>query len=267
MSYRAGHRHIIIQLLAHEADPEIPTDDGWLPIHLSAISGHLSCVKELLTHVDNVDDVLTKDGFTLLHVAARFNHVNIIDYLVSQCNLAHKSDGEEEKMVDNRENPAQHTPLHVAAGACNVEDARCLIRHGANVNARTIRLNTALHMACQQGYVEIVELLLDNNVITVTDHLGRNAAGWPPLHLAVFEGHTNIMNAFLKYRPNLDLNQPISGGDRLLHVAIRQIFYEIIEILVSKDADPLLGGYNGLSALSFAQHAGDTKAFELLEPH
>ena len=56
-----GHRHIIIQLLAHEADPEIPTDDGWLPIHLSAISGHLSCVKELLTHVDNVDDVLTKD--------------------------------------------------------------------------------------------------------------------------------------------------------------------------------------------------------------
>ena len=262
-----GHINVIKLLLNNGADVEVTTDDGWYPVHLAIMFGYLTAVKELIKELENFTEIRTPQGYSLLHVAARYNQIEIMDYLIVLYDFVVNSQEVdiETKFIDSRDNQPCQTPLHLAAAACNAEAVRALIQHGANVNAKTLLENTALHIACQKGYNEIVALLLDKNITTLTDFHGRNAAGWPPLHMAVFEGHEEIVTTFITYRPNVDLNQPISGGDRLLHIAIRQKMYGIIKILVCNEADPLLGGHNGLSALSLAQRAGDDDAIELLE--
>lgn len=52
------------------------------------------------------------------------------------------------------------TPLHVAALHGHSSVAALLIRHGANVNARTNQNATPLHLASQNSHVQVEEQLL-----------------------------------------------------------------------------------------------------------
>jgi len=47
---------------------------------------------------------------------------------------------------------------------------------------------TVLCSAAQQGSVEVVQLLLDRGL----DETHRDNCGWSPLHIAAFEGHTEV---------------------------------------------------------------------------
>lgn len=47
------------------------------------------------------------------------------------------------------------TPLHVAALHGHLPLATLLIRHGANVNARTNQSATPLHLACQNSHIPV----------------------------------------------------------------------------------------------------------------
>ncbi|GAA6214593.1 ankyrin repeat domain-containing protein 27 isoform X1, partial [Lates japonicus] len=55
------------------------------------------------------------------------------------------------------------TPLHVAALHGHSALAALLIRHGANVNARTNQSATPLHLASQHSHVQVVRFLLECN--------------------------------------------------------------------------------------------------------
>jgi ankyrin repeat protein len=49
-----------------------------------------------------------------------------------------------------------------------------LISHGANINAKTDRGSTPLHLAAEQGHKDIVKLLIDKGAnINVKDVYGR----------------------------------------------------------------------------------------------
>lgn len=54
------------------------------------------------------------------------------------------------------------TPLHVAAGMNNIDAARCLLQHGADVDAVTLvdDRRTPLMRAASRGNIELLELLL-----------------------------------------------------------------------------------------------------------
>lgn len=49
------------------------------------------------------------------------------------------------------------TPLHVAALHGHLALATLLIRHGANVNARTNQSATPLHLACQNSHIPVCD--------------------------------------------------------------------------------------------------------------
>lgn len=143
----------------------------------------------------SVNNAVTEDKETLLHLVARKNRRKLADYLV-RCGAdvdASRFDG--------------ITPLHLAALHGNPVMVKMLLKERANVNARTAARfwrnhletvkvfgqdasagrtdgMTPLHIAAWKGKPEIVKRLLKRGAHI--DH--QDAAGRTPLHFAVLTG-------------------------------------------------------------------------------
>lgn len=78
----------------------------------------------------------------------------------------------------NRVLPADKevTPLHVAVANLNLDLARFLIAHGADVNARDAEGRTPLHVAVNRRDLETMRVLLDAK----SDPDAKDTAGWTP---------------------------------------------------------------------------------------
>ena len=101
--------------------------------------------------VDNGGNISakTKDGSSLLHLAAANGNKEIIDYLVS-CGLD-----------VNGVNVHIETPLHVAVKKENLVSVEALFKNGASINAQDINGNTPLLISYQLGDQAISEYLVN----------------------------------------------------------------------------------------------------------
>ncbi|MDY7554394.1 ankyrin repeat domain-containing protein [Pseudomonas veronii] len=78
-----GHADAVRVLLEFKADPQIANDKHQLPIAGAAFKGNLPVVKALIEGGTPVD-ASSSDGRTALMMAAMFNRVEMVDYLLSQ---------------------------------------------------------------------------------------------------------------------------------------------------------------------------------------
>ncbi|GAO19176.1 hypothetical protein UVI_02014640 [Ustilaginoidea virens] len=69
-----------------------------------------------------------------------------------------------------------YRPLHVAARLGRTEQARTLVRHGAEVDCKTKRDWTPLMLAAEHGHGEIVQLLLQNGASVLLKNKDGNTA-------------------------------------------------------------------------------------------
>ena len=53
----------------------------------------------------------------------------------------------------------EETPLHLAAKHSSCEAARALIRHGASTETVNYKGSNALHISCQYGRNEVIEVI------------------------------------------------------------------------------------------------------------
>jgi uncharacterized protein len=123
---------------------EAHSNDGWTPLHLAAFFGHLNLAKELLERGANVDALST--------------------------------------------NAMRNTPLHAAVAGGKISTTRVLIEHGGNVNARQHGGWTALQGAAQAGNRELVELLIASGA----DLHARADNNQSALDLALMKGRQDI---------------------------------------------------------------------------
>ena len=121
----------------------------------------------------------------------------------------------------------QPSMLHTAIRNNNLGEARALLQHGADANARQYG-TTPLHRAIAANSIDMVRLLLDYNA----DPTIVNKDGFTPLHSAV-------------------------GGNRA----------EITEILLHQGADPNALRHNAESPLHLAAQHGHTGCARLLLDH
>ncbi|XP_019770232.1 ankyrin repeat domain-containing protein 27 [Dendroctonus ponderosae] len=93
-----------------------------------------------------------KDGYTLLHVAAKFGRTEIVRILLD--------DG---ALLNVRTLDTLFTPLHLAVKFQKLQTVKELLQcGGCNVEAQDHRGNTPLYYACKTNNIKIVELLLQN---------------------------------------------------------------------------------------------------------
>ncbi|CAK4076852.1 unnamed protein product [Aphanomyces euteiches] len=83
----------------------------------------------------------------------------------------------------------QATGLHVAAQKNNVEMAILLLKYGVNVNAQNKLGSTALHLACKQGFTEIIRILIDHHA----DFGILDTANKAPFEVATWEHFNEIV--------------------------------------------------------------------------
>ncbi|MBN1412334.1 MAG: ankyrin repeat domain-containing protein [Spirochaetales bacterium] len=120
----------------------------------AAGQGDMTRVKELIEGGANINNHDGGNGATPLHLAARYNRVEIIKYLLKNGAILDAQMGYD------------ITPLHWAASSCNPEAVDVLIGAGANLEARdSHEKNTPLIAICWGGNNECgyktVKLLLE----------------------------------------------------------------------------------------------------------
>ena len=146
---------------------------------------------ELLTLlIDNGADpnVRTKSKGTALHVAATRSSLEVVDLLAGLT-----------RSIDVRDS-AKRTPLHQAARRDASQDnnaavIRCLLKHGADLEAQDGTKMTALCFAVESKNHEGVKALLEAGVeVNVL-----NAKGETPLHLAAIRRDSTSLGILLRH--------------------------------------------------------------------
>jgi len=173
---RIGHLDIVCLLLEKSIEVGEQNHLGQTALHLAAICGFTEIVERLITSGSPIH-LTDCSGANALHNASFSGHLEIVKRLVSASTQA-KLD------VGNKEG---FTPLQLACGN-HPSVAAYLIGIGADTSHQDERGNTALHLACYDGQIEVVSLLLrGKNAINILNKTQNS-----PLHLASFNGNSEI---------------------------------------------------------------------------
>ena len=157
-----------------------------LSIFEAAATGQIERVRALIKKDALLTNAFSPDGFTPLGLAVFFGHRETVETLLAAGAAVNTPSRESMKV----------TPLHSAAAARQVEIARVLIAHGANVNATQADSGfTPLHEAALNGNLEFARLLLEHGA----DVNAKMKDGKTPLGFAL-EQNKSEMVAFLRER-------------------------------------------------------------------
>ena len=116
----------------------------------------------------------------------------------------------------------------------------------ADPNVHSNKRFTALILASECGYQQIVELLLEKQV---DPNVQSSENGVTPLILASSNGHYQVVELLLKNGADLNI-QAEDGSTALIHASI-QGHYQVVELLLKNGADPNIQIIEGYTALMF----------------
>jgi ankyrin repeat protein len=85
------------------------------------------------------------------------------------------------------------SPLLLAARSGHLDLVRLLLKHGAEVNAKSKSEQTPLHGACWNGHASVAKLLCDHGA----NSNAKNRFGQTPLHWAAHYGHADVVRVLL----------------------------------------------------------------------
>ncbi|ELK28051.1 Espin [Myotis davidii] len=159
-----------------------------------------------LTEIQTLDP-LDKDnsGATVLHLAARFGHPEVVDWL-----LRHGG-GDPTAATDTGA-----LPIHYAAAKGDFPSLRLLIgHHPEGVNAQTKNGATPLYLACQEGHLEGLFTLL------APRKLECKHAGYTPADLSDYNGHSHCTR-YLRTVENLSLEHRVLSRDPSAELETKQ---------------------------------------------
>lgn len=187
--------------------PKWQDNEGWAPLHLSVIGGHPLTTQALLDAERSVAPNVSKSTIrkssarssAVLGLAAKANFTEIVRLLVNAG-------------VDiNSQDEQGDTALHVAARFGHLECAKLLIA-GSDLQKANIELCektygwTPLFIACVDGHLQIVELLVESGA----DLDRLDSSGWNAKEHAALRGHVDIAQRLDSVMPELDADSDVS---------------------------------------------------------
>lgn len=194
-------------------------------IHDAATNGELNHVKQLIESNQQLLNLHDNDGRTPLHWACRGVHFEIIKYLVEMGADINATDAN--GMI----------PLHNVAARNHPEAVKFLIENGAHIDEQSIfDSGTPLHYAIQNGFINVVSILLDNGARGDLKNRYENT----PLHDAVLAGNRDIFELLVDKLSEKDsalLNIKDFDGNTALHLACIRSDSKSVAYLVTKGAD------------------------------
>ncbi|PAV82846.1 hypothetical protein WR25_04331 [Diploscapter pachys] len=198
---------VVQYLLDHGADPSLIDSNDRSVLHVAVqslndtIVGLLLKDKRVVKEINEVD----RSGRSALSVAAQDElfHDTIASKLI---NAGASLVGPTIPNVNGETHTGpSRAPLHYAAQAGNVRKVKLFLEHGADINAKDHKEQTALHYAAMEGHLEVVRQLVEAGATRSP----LNDMNQTPCELAEGRGYANI-GSYLRTTPVVNLSRQSS---------------------------------------------------------
>ncbi|MBI5407482.1 MAG: ankyrin repeat domain-containing protein [Nitrospirae bacterium] len=226
--YRAvgsGHIDVVKLLLGTGIDVKA-NKVGIKAVHTAAINGYFDIVKLLIGKGVSIHEKIPggEGGETLLMSAIRGDNIDIVEFLI------------EKGVAVNEKNGAGRTALMSASGKGHIDIVKLLLKKGARVNDKNNDGGTALTVALyRKNNIDIVRILLEAGA-DVNVEVGKDKM--TPLLKSLYSPYVemDVVKALIDKGANV--NAQLSDGNTALGIAIFFAHPDVVEVLLSKGADP-----------------------------
>ncbi|XP_042502776.1 ankyrin repeat-containing protein BDA1-like [Macadamia integrifolia] len=219
------------------------------PLHWAVLSGHTCLVEEMINLKPSFTLKLNQDGFSPLHLASMFGHLEIVKALLKdesgQCLEKQKAAMNVDGGLCNLKGREKRIPLHCAAISGHTDVLEVLLSSFPNsINALTVRKESILHLAVKFGKVEAFKVLVNwLRKHWRIDILGcKDQEGNTVLHLATSKGQYQMINVLLRNSllvrnvvpVNAKNDKGLTALDLLMHLPGSNPDRERIKTILSK---------------------------------
>ena len=125
----------------------------------------------------------------------------------------------------------RNTILHTAVLEGSLDKVKGAIAQGVKVEATNHKGYTALDLAAQKGYLEIVQHLVEEQGAKINR---ADKHGWLPLHSAACNGYKEVVQ-YLVEHPDTNVNVQNRWRSTILHLAAQYNHLEIVQYLVGDE--------------------------------
>ncbi|CAB3407274.1 unnamed protein product [Caenorhabditis bovis] len=248
-----GDQNMLKIMFKMRADANIYDKDDKTPVHVAAERGDTQMVESLIDKFGGSIRARTRDGSTLLHIAACSGHTSTA--------LAFLKRGVPLFMPNKK----GALGLHSAAAAGFNDVVKMLIARGTNVDVRTRDNYTALHVAVQSGKASVVETLLGSGADI---HVRGGELGQTALHIAAsLNGPESRDCAMMLLKSGGQPDVAQSDGETCLHIAARNGNKEIMRLLLAENADAQIQSNTGETPLHVAAKSCNFEAASMILNH
>ncbi|XP_043580732.1 serine/threonine-protein phosphatase 6 regulatory ankyrin repeat subunit A isoform X1 [Bombus pyrosoma] len=242
----AGNNEVLTEMISGMSATEVQkalnrqSAVGWTPLLIAAHRGHMELVTTLLANHARVD-VFDLEGRSALHLAAEHGYLQVCDALLAN------------KAFINSKSRVGRTALHLAAMNGYSHLVKFLVQdHGAAIDVLTLRKQTPLHLAAGAGQLEVCKLLLELGAsIDATDDQGQK-----PIHAAAMNNYAEVAQLFLQRHPSLVM-ACTKDGNTCAHIAAMQGSVRVIEELMKFDRQGVISARNKLTEATPLQLAAE----------
>ena len=140
----------VVNALAQGGSIGMRNPQGFTPLLAAVQKGHTDICGLLLAHGSDVNEVLSKDKVTALHLAAAQGHEAVIEALLSWGAI-----------VDSQ-NQVGLTPLYLACQEGHLASVLTLLKARASVSLPNAHGSLPIHIAADRNWVDTVRALLDH---------------------------------------------------------------------------------------------------------
>jgi len=201
VNYTRQYPEIASLLLDHSADINKKISVGGTPLHLAARFNYLDMAKLLVAKGADMEATHSSSGGTPLFTAAFYNNKDVKDFFEAK---------------------GAKTDIFILAAEGNIEGVKARLKDGASgtqsVNSAMKNGMTPLHCAARNGQTEMVKFLIENGATVDAGYFeGNLPKALTPLYLAAAQGHSDTVKLLVDKGANTNglpsnFSLPLNGA-------------------------------------------------------
>ncbi|RNA05572.1 transient receptor potential channel pyrexia-like [Brachionus plicatilis] len=255
-------------LIENGPDVNVNNVDGENVLHIVARLEPKDSIKYFDLLIKKKNKLINKYRDFFIHVAAYNNNDVLIEHILKKHpNL----------LFDAESKWKQETPLHIAAKTGSKEAVLCLIKNGANKEARDYLERTPLFLAAEYQEAEVVKILIDEGCdVQAKNFNGQKALYWivakcPQLAPEILDRYRNLDKYAYKdiyYLKKMDL-EPIVVAKEIKEEESRNVYrycpVKLIDVTkeIKDEKSGIVFGYPQFKSIDVTKEIKDEKSGNL----
>jgi ankyrin repeat protein len=177
-------------------------EHGRTPLHVAATLNSIDIIEQLMGR-RAVPCAQDANGMRPLQLTARCGgRRHVMEHLLK---IAEEKLGYPPDLVVNFRDDDGMTALHHAVSGGNVEVAELLLERGCKLLDKQSNADSAFHLACSQGSLDMVKVIIDNCGLPVEEVVNaEDSTGQTALHKAAIFNHTETAKFLINLGANMD---------------------------------------------------------------